>query len=476
MADVREKILEKLKEAGLSEAAIATFLRNFERLRSGEKGWIPESTIEPVEELPQLEELPEPKAPATQYYRKLVIIKLNGGLGTSMGLEQPKSLILVRDGYTFLDLIVNQILLARKQSGGRYPAFYLMNSFRTRTKSLRWLTSRYPYLGAPDELDFVQNWVPKLRVDTLEPVQWPKNPELEWCPPGHGDFYPAIYGCGLLDELLSHGVEYAFVSNSDNLGAVIDLRILQAMESQGIEFLMEVARRTPMDRKGGHIAIRKQTGRFVLRECTQCPEADRSFFEDIQRHRYFNTNNLWIHLESLRDLLKREEGALPLPLIVNEKNVDPTDPDSPRVYQLETAIGAAIELFERAQAVEVPRSRFAPVKTTSDLLAVRSDAYVLTEDYRLILSPLRNGQPVIVQLDSKYYKILAQFERFFSEGTPSLVHCDQLRVKGPIRFHRAVICEGEKVEFYNPTDQVRALMPGVYTTGRHEAIWPARDL
>ncbi len=189
------------------------------------------------------------------------------------------------------------------------------------------------------------------------------------------------YLCGAGDQrdagdAAGRGYRYAFTSNVDNLGATIEPAILGYFVAQGLPFMMEVADRTEADQKGGHLARRAATGRLLLRETAQCPPSDTEAFQDITRHRYFNTNNLWINLDALADLLARSEDGVALPLIRNSKTVDPRDPDSPPVYQLETAMGAAIELFDGAGAIRVPRSRFAPVKTTDDLLGVRSDAYL----------------------------------------------------------------------------------------------------
>ena len=127
---------------------------------------------------------------------------------------------------------------------------------------------------------------------------------------------------------------------------------------------MEVADRTAADRKGGHLAQRLSDGRLVLRESAQCPDADMDAFQDIERHRYFNTNNLWIHLPSLRECLAEHDGVMGLPMIRNSKTLDPRDASSPKVYQLETAMGAAIAAFESAGALRVPRS---PVRAGQDV-------------------------------------------------------------------------------------------------------------
>jgi UTP--glucose-1-phosphate uridylyltransferase len=243
------------------------------------------------------------------------------------------------------------------------------------------------------------------------------------------------------------------VSNSDNLGAVLETHILGYFASRRLPFMMEVTDRTEADRKGGPLVRRKGDGRFLLWESALCPPGDQAAFQNINRHRYFNTNNLWLNLQALRTELARREGILQLPMIRSSKTVDPRDPASTPVYQLETAMGAAIGIFEGAEAVRVPRTRFAPVKTTDDLLAVRSDAYTLTDDYRVVLNPARNGVPVVVALDPHYYRLIDDLEARFPHGSPSLVRCEKLSVKGDIRFGRDVILKGV-VELANDGEQV----------------------
>jgi UDP-N-acetylglucosamine pyrophosphorylase len=209
---------------------------------------------------------------------------------------------------------------------------------------------------------------------------------------------------------------------------------------------MEAATRTAADRKGGHLARRREDGRLLLRESAQCPAQDETQFQDITRHRFFNTNNLWIRLDHLKTELENRGGVLPLAIITNVKTVDPRDARSPKVIQIESAMGAAIECFAKTGAILVPRSRFAPVKTTSDLLALRSDAYRLTEDYLLKLDESRQGQPPVIDLDGKYYKLLADFEAAFPHGAPSLVKCESLKVVGKKIFPADLVLKG-KVEF-----------------------------
>jgi UDP-N-acetylglucosamine pyrophosphorylase len=242
---------------------------------------------------------------------------------------------------------------------------------------------------------------------------------------------------------------------------------LRYFADTGLSFLMEVAARTAADRKGGHLTRRRGDGRLVLRESAQCPKEDEAQFQDIARHQFFNTNNLWIRLDHLQAELQRGGGAMPLPLIKNTKNVDPRRPDSPRVLQLESAMGAAIECFERAGAIVVSRVRFAPVKSTSDLLALRSDAYRVTEDFRLVLAESRRGQPPVVDLDQQHYKLMADFESCFPAGAPSLIECDALKVTGRVAFAPGVVCRG-RVEFRNESKEAKTVAAGCYTNESRE--------
>ena len=303
----------------------------------------------------------------------------------------------------------------------------------------------------------MQNQIPKIDAATFLPVEWPADADQEWCPPGHGDLYPALVGSGWLDRLLAEGVKYAFVSNSDNLGAILDPAILDYFAKSNAPFLMEVTRRTAADRKGGHLAVRKADGRLLLREVAQCPQVNMDAFQDIDRHRYFNTNSLWLRLDLLKEQLAADSGVLPLPMIRNNKTVDPRDKKSTAVVQLESAMGAAIECFEGAAAIDVPRSRFAPVKTTGDLLALRSDAYEVLDDGQVRLTASRNGVPPVILLSDEY-KLVDQIEAL---GVPGLIGCDTLKVSGPIRFAPGVVIEG-KVEFANTSAEPKTVQPGVY--------------
>lgn len=432
MKDAREKIREKMEREGLSEAAVKAFLHGVEELQKAAKMTVGEREISPVDELPAWERLVENAPIADEdLLRQLVVIKLNGGLGTSMGLQKAKSLLEIKPGVTFLDLIVRQIK-ALREGATHGVRLLLMNSFSTSADTMQHL-AHYAADGFADahEVELMQNKVPKLLRESLEPVAMPGRPELEWCPPGHGDLYAALAGSGWLEKLLDRGIRYAFISNSDNLGAQPDARFLSWFAQSAAPFVMEVTRRTEADKKGGHLARRNSDGQLILREIAQCPDEDIPFFQDISRHRFFNTNNLWIRLDSLKQYMEDHDGVIPLPVICNAKHADPRDASSPEVYQLETAMGAALQCFHGAAAVCVPRSRFFPVKTSSDLLLLRSDAVEIDAAGRMSLAPECNGVAPVVQLDSSLYKLVDSLEEL---GVPSLKRVRHLTVHSKHHF------------------------------------------
>ena len=427
-----------MRRAGMPEAAVAAFGLHLERYLEGDTGTLGRDEIEPVADLPDAERFEGGAAEET--LSRAVVIKLNGGLGTSMGLERAKSLIKVRPGATFLDLMARQVLALRQRIERPVPLL-LMNSFRTEADTEAALAAHSDLEVAGLPLGFRQHRVPKVLADEQAPAEWPAEPDLAWCPPGHGDLYTALHTSGVLQRLLDAGYEVAFVSNSDNLGAVLDPALLGHMERSGADFMMEVADRTPADRKGGHLC-RLSSGRLALRESAQCPPGETDEFQDIELYRYFNTNNIWVRLPALAELLERNDGALPLATIVNRKHLDPRDPSSPAVIQLETAMGAALSLFANAAALRVSRRRFSPVKTTDDLLGVRSDAFELTGDGRVVLAAGRAAPPTI-DLDPGFFKLLDDFEARFPAGAPSLVRCARLTVRGDVTFGGGVVVEGE---------------------------------
>lgn len=432
--------VRRMSAVGVHQRAIDVFTYYYGQIEAGATGMIAEADVEPLDNLDHASELTISHADKIAAADRTAIIKLNGGLGTSMGMDRAKSLLEVRSGLSFLDIVVGQVQQARKSTGSRLPLL-MMNSFRTREDTLAAL-AKYPDLAVGDlPLDFLQNQEPKLRADTLSPVDWPADPSLEWCPPGHGDLYTALEVSGVLDVLLEQGFAYASVSNADNLGALPDIAMMGWFAATGAPYAAEVCVRTPADVKGGHLVVRRSDGRLMLRETAQTRPEDAEAAADRHHHRYFHTNNLWFDLRALKTALTERKGVLGLPLIRNEKNVDPTDPFSPRVVQLETAMGAAVEVFDGARAIEVDRTRFLPVKTTDDLLLVRSDVYDLDANFQL---RAQLSDPPIVRLDKQFFRTIGDFEARMPSA-PSLLEADSLTVRGDWTFGAGVAVVGAAV-------------------------------
>jgi len=426
-------LLKKMQMAGLPRIAVDAFSRYYVQVASGETGCIWDAQIRPVDpsEIEDAAGLSGFAASGEKVLSRSVRIVLNGGLGTSMGLASTKSLLWVKNRKSFLEIILKQV-------GHQGVRLALMNSYNTDAETRRALQAAGSRV---QPILFLQHKFPKILKATLAPVSYPQNPDLEWNPPGHGNIYAALCSSDVLDQLIHDGMEYALLSNSDNLGAVMDTSLLGYFANKGLPFMMEVAQRTPTDIKGGHLAVFRQGG-FVLREAAQCPRAERSAFQDIRHYRYFNTNNIWINLVFLKERLQKE-AVLPLPLILNEKNLDPRDENSPKVYQVESAMGAAISLFTGAGVVLVPKTRLIPVKKCSDLLLVRSDRYRLTEDARLIIDPYCRTGDISLFLDPRFYGRIDAFESRFKDGIPSLQECESLEVYGDVRFQKDVKIVGK---------------------------------
>jgi UTP--glucose-1-phosphate uridylyltransferase len=445
-ADQVAAAAKKMREGGQSEAAISQFSYALEHVLSGAKTMIPSSELEPVPDVPELDSLPDVDAAAV--LERLAVIKLNGGLATSMGLQEPKSLLEARDGDSFLEIIIGQTLALRRRYGVRLPLI-LMNSEATREPTLAAL-HRFPELATPElPEDFLQSMVPKLDAESMLPARWPAAPELEWCPPGHGDVYASLVGSGLLEALRDEGFRHVMISNSDNLGATVDPRIAGHVVREQLPFLMEVVLGTAADRKGGHIARRLSDGQLVLRETAQTPEADEESFRDYRRWRYYNTNSLWIDLDAIAARFA-DQGRLELPVIINRKTVDPRDKSSTPVLQLESAMGAAIASFPGAELLQVPRTRFVPVKTTDDLLLLRSDVFRLGDEFRIEPAIENRDQP-FVALDKQYFGMIDDFEARMPAGPPSLRDAERFVVEGDVTFGAGVVVRGS-VELDAPAE------------------------
>ena len=434
----------KMEAHGLPDIVINVTKYYYHQLLHGSLGKLAEEQISPVchEDIPTYEQARECVEVGEKALGKLAIIKLNGGSGTSMGLEKAKSLLPVRGDRTFLDIIVRQVLRMREKTGKEVPLVF-MNSFRTHLDTMLAIegfdngSTRVP-------LAFIQHKSPKIMQDDLSPAVWPENPELEWNPPGHGDLYTSMVTSETLQKLLAAGFEYAFIANSDNLGAVVDPGIFGFMVKNDLPFLMEVTDRTPADKKGGHLCRLKESGRLALREVAQCPDESMDEFQNVNKYCFFNTNSIWVNLKVLEKVFVYH-GMMPLDLIVNSKHVDPRNPESPWIFQLETAMGSAISSFRHAQVLQVPRTRFAPVKTCNDMLNVMSDNFVLSDDETVVPNPERTLGPIIIDLDKRYFMKVDEFLARFPHGAPSLLKCTSLKVEGDIVFDKGIVLKGDVV-------------------------------
>ncbi|QGG42409.1 UTP--glucose-1-phosphate uridylyltransferase [Aeromicrobium yanjiei] len=436
--DGLEQARQRMTDAGVPQRAIDVFASFYGQLQQGETGMIRESDVDPLTDIDHAGAITLSDEQCREAASVTAVIKLNGGLGTSMGLDRAKTLLPVRPDLSFLDVIAGQVRHVRAELGVTLPLLF-MNSFRTRDDTLAALAS-YDDLeveGLP--LDFLQNREPKLRADDLTPADWPQDPSLEWCPPGHGDLYTALEVSGILDALIDAGYRYATVSNADNLGAAPDPAMMGWFAASGAPYAAEVCRRTPADVKGGHIVVRKSDGRLVLRETAQTADEDAAAAADPDKHLYFHTNNLWFDLHVMKATLEARDGILGLPLIRNSKTVDPTDPSSTKVVQIESAMGAAVEVFDGATAIEVDRSRFLPVKTTNDLLLLRSDVYGVGDDFRVRATV---PTPPLIDLDRRFYTTIADFDARIPTP-PSLAEATSLTVRGDWRFGRDVVVHGD---------------------------------
>jgi UTP--glucose-1-phosphate uridylyltransferase len=431
--------VSKMKNEGLQSLVIDTFSYYYRKVIRGETGLVHNKDIKPIglNDIEHAENISNYSTAGEKAFGHAVQITLNGGLGTSMGLTGPKSLLKVKNRQSFLEIIL-------RQTEERKVALALMNSFSTHESTLAALKKinppRFPLI-------FQQHKYPKILQNGFRPATWPNNADLEWNPPGHGDVYTALYTSGLLQKLLGQGIKYAFISNSDNLGATMDAALLGYFSENGFPFMMEVAEKTPADIKGGHLA-KLLGGGFILREAAQCPQDELDAFRNINFYRFFNTNNIWINLEFLENFLQKNQ-TIRLTMILNPKPLDPRNENSPGVFQVETAMGAAISIFKGATAIKVPRSRFFPVKKCNDLLAVRSDYFVLSDKGELMVNPARGKKmrpdTIKINLDPRYYGKIDLFDARFKNGIPSLVDCNALTIDGDVFFEKNVTVKNNAI-------------------------------
>ncbi|XP_042040352.1 UTP--glucose-1-phosphate uridylyltransferase-like [Salvia splendens] len=419
----------------ISENEKSGFINLVARYLSGEAQHVDWSKIQtPTDEVvvpyDTLAPVSEDAAETKSLLDKLVVLKLNGGLGTTMGCTGPKSVIEVRNGLTFLDLIVIQIESLNKKYGCSVPLL-LMNSFNTHDDTSKIIEK---YANSNIEIHtFNQSQYPRLVVEDFKPLPSKGNTGKDaWYPPGHGDVFSSLKNSGKLDALLSKGKEYVFVANSDNLGAIVDLKILKHLINNKNEYCMEVTPKTLADVKGGTLI--SYEGKVQLLEIAQVADEHVNEFKSIEKFKIFNTNNLWINLQAINRLV--QAGSLKMEIIPNPKEVDGI-----KVLQLETAAGAAIRFFDHAIGINVPRSRFLPVKATSDLLLVQSDLYTLNDGF-VTRNPARaNPANPSIDLGPEFKKVSNFLSRF--KSIPSIIELDSLKVTGDVWFGAGVTLKGK---------------------------------
>ncbi|KAL4569187.1 hypothetical protein LXL04_024821 [Taraxacum kok-saghyz] len=443
MAAADTEKLNKLRSAvsgltQISDNEKSGFINLVSRYLSGEAQHVEWSKIQtPTDKIvvpyDTLSAVPEDAAQTKSLLDKLVVLKLNGGLGTTMGCTGPKSVIEVRNGLTFLDLIVIQIESLNKKYGCNVPLL-LMNSFNTHEDTQKIVEK---YSGSKIDIHtFNQSQYPRLVTDECLPLPSKGVTGKDgWYPPGHGDVFPSLMNSGKLEALLSQGKEYVFVANSDNLGAVVDLKILNHLVQNKNEYCMEVTPKTLADVKGGTLI--SYDGKVQLLEIAQVPDQHVNEFKSIEKFKIFNTNNLWVNLNAIKRLVQAD--ALKMEIIPNPKEVDGV-----KVLQLETAAGAAIkQFFENAIGINVPRSRFLPVKASSDLLLVQSDLYMEESGY-VIRNPARkNPENPSIELGPEFKKVGDFLKRF--KSIPSIIELDSLKVSGDVWFGSSVVLKGKVV-------------------------------
>lgn len=402
----------------------------------------PKDAVLPYEDLSEFD-----NSKVREYLDKLVVVKLNGGLGTSMGCKGPKSIISVRNELTFLDLTVQQIEHLNKRYGCNVP-LVLMNSFNTDEDTNKILLK---YATFQVEIHtFLQSRYPRINKESLLPVAGDTGLEGDkishWYPPGHGDIYESLYNSGLLDMFLRQGKEYIFLSNIDNQGATVDLNILNLLMKEGCkhEFVMEVTNKTRADVKGGTLIHYED--RLRLLEIAQVPKEHVDEFKSVSKFKIFNTNNIWMKLSAIKRVV--EAKSLSMEIIVNNKTTE----SGLNVIQLETAVGAAIKNFDHPLGINVPRSRFLPVKKCQDMLLIMSNLYTMSSG-QLVMSPHRQFRTTpIIKLGTHFDKVRDFLKRFAS--IPDILELDHLTVSGDVTFGKGVVLKGTVIIIANHGDRI----------------------
>lgn len=465
----------RMKNQKYPDATIASFHRCYDETVNGNVQEIGELDIRPldVSTVSKLSDcvFVDPKG-MPELMSKLAIIKLNGGVGDTMQMTTPKGLLKISEvrnrPVNILDISAKQILSARRTTNTPIPAFF-MNSRNTNKGTTTYL-EKYaeldctPGLGTDLLHTFVQNSFPKVDAHTGKPALWPESQDLEWQPAGNGDIFNSLYSTGELDWMLESGFEYAYISPTTNLQADFEPRIFKKFTESNCAVMAESCLRAEQDKNSAHLAT-TGAGHFVNREPQQTPEHDHAAFQDVDTHKAFGTGSLWVKLKDLKILLDVHQGAIPLPTIARETRLVRSNDKSPSVIQLTTSMLSILPFFPvhdingsltgSAELIMVDRtSRYAPVKTTANVLVCRSDAYDIDmQTSKFVLHEPRahlftDGTPIVppvVELDQEIYGSLAGFEEYFTGeryGYPSLKHCRSLALNGKIAITEGTGFEG----------------------------------
>lgn len=385
---------------------------------------------------------PQPSIPEIKdFLDKVVILKLNGGLGIGMGLKGPKSAIEVYPGITFLDLTVMHVEHMNTKYFCDIP-LVLMNSFNTDEETKK-IIHKYAH-SKVKITTFQQSKYPRFYKDTLNPIPRPGAPfdPKEWYPPGSGDVFSSLKASGMLDKFIKEGKEYIFISNVENLGAVLDMKILAHVFSTKPEFALEVTDRISTDVTGGFLG--KVDGKVHLMELSQVPHEKISHFTP-RNYRYWNTNNLWVNLAAVQKVIN--DKTLELDFVVTNVTTD-----SRHQILLETPAGMAIQNFASSRAIHVPRIRYRPVKSTSQLMLAQSNIFQFHKG-EMIMNPKREPATVpLIKLGEEFSKASGYAQRL--KSIPDLVELEHLTVSGDVHFGADITLKGTVIIVANHGERV----------------------
>ncbi|KAG0582020.1 hypothetical protein KC19_3G027000 [Ceratodon purpureus] len=381
---------------------------------------------------------------------KLIVVKLCGTLGRSLGTTQPKSLVEIHSEQSFVDLAVQQIEVLNVKYNAKV-LLVLATSDNT-DRAVKQAVKKYSASDV-DIIVFNQTEYPR--------EVWPVTPKLGedgGYLTNNGDLFAAFSFSGKLDELLALGKEYLFISNCDNLGATVDLNMLNNLSENQCDYCMEVTPKNGTDAENG--AYVSSEGNIELLEFEEVSRSqnEKSRSGDVK---VVNTNSTWVNLKAVKRLAEIEA----LDIYCSSKGAGEGENIT---FQLQTSSGAPlyslqvngeifenlpiegnsdlllVQFFDGSVAVEVPRTRFHPIRDTSDLLLFRSDLYTVREGV-VCPNPLRlsDVNPTIELEGLKLRKMQYFTERL--KHIPSLLELSSLRVIGDVWFGSDVILQGKVV-------------------------------